>query len=241
MEEFNKEEFAKREDVINVLLNDHQTGHSEFQDDYFITGKSGGNTIYGQYKQALRELYKRMRGLNQSLFDREKLEVEIEEQEWISKNDPDQFKRRYADIELRRKKASLEESDRVIFDTERELERFYAQAVALKVKLGLLTPELRNEYEKEMWIDKFKEMTAIDLATTGRIGTQTYELLTSLPSELKHDAYLMLKEPDKIIGEFENKKELITSKEIKTIQGELKMPDFKQLSFDEMIKKIDNE
>ena len=65
---------------LRELLDDHQTGHSEFQDDYLITWRHGG-TIYGQYKQALRELYRRFRGLRELSCDREKLQIEIRQAE----------------------------------------------------------------------------------------------------------------------------------------------------------------
>ena len=50
---------------LDDLFADHQGSHSNFQMDNFITIRSGG-TAYGQYKQSLRELHKRWRGLKES-------------------------------------------------------------------------------------------------------------------------------------------------------------------------------
>ena len=61
---------------LQDLLQDHQLFHSQFQQDYFITLKAGG-TLYGQYKQALRELYKRFRGLRETICDKRIAEIKI--------------------------------------------------------------------------------------------------------------------------------------------------------------------
>ena len=66
---------------LDILLKDHQTGMSDFQDDYLVTAKSGG-TAYGQYKQALRETYRRFRGLRELIYGdrgRKMLDIEIDE------------------------------------------------------------------------------------------------------------------------------------------------------------------
>jgi len=63
---------------LKNLLDDHQTGMSQFQDDYFVTTRAGG-TLYGQYKQSLRELYKRFRGLRELTCNQERLSIDIEE------------------------------------------------------------------------------------------------------------------------------------------------------------------
>ena len=66
---------------LKELLQDHQTGMSDFQDDYLVTARAGG-TVYGQYKQSLRELYKRFRGLRELVYGeggQKLLDIEIEE------------------------------------------------------------------------------------------------------------------------------------------------------------------
>lgn len=63
---------------LRALLKDHQDGHSDFQADYFITLRAGG-TPYGCYKQALRELSKRCRGLRELHIQRKLLLLEITE------------------------------------------------------------------------------------------------------------------------------------------------------------------
>ena len=170
---------------LKDLLTDHQTGHSEFQDDYLITIKAGGITDYGQYKQALRELYRRVRGLRELSCDYEKLKIEVNRESHRSQTDKDPFERRLAKVEHKRKTMQLEEAQRAIRDTKRELSRFYEQACELKEKIGDLTPEKRAKLDRDMWYYRLKEMLAVDLIATGRIGRSTLEFLTVVPTDMK--------------------------------------------------------
>ncbi|MBU1066960.1 hypothetical protein KKE60_04200 [Patescibacteria group bacterium] len=170
--------------TLNELLADHQTGHSEFQDDNFITIRAGGTT-YGQYKQALRELYRRIRGLRELTCDREKLGVEIKRATSIVVSSKDPFDGQLAEIETRRKTMQLEEADRVIENTRREAIRFYQQACALKDELGDLTPKMRVQLEHELWMHKAREKIAIDFMTVGKMTTGTIEMVCSMPANLK--------------------------------------------------------
>lgn len=65
---------------VDDLLADHHYLHWSTQLDHFITVRAGG-TPYGMYKQALRELDKRERGLNGMYADRDRLLVDLEELE----------------------------------------------------------------------------------------------------------------------------------------------------------------
>lgn len=161
---------------LKVLLADHQTGHSEFQDDYLITTRAGGTT-YGCYKQSLRELYKRLRGLRELTCDRDILKIEIGEL-----NSSDKAKDK---VEYRRKTMQMEEADRVIRDTEREFVRFYQQALFLKEKIGELTEEKRAKLDREMWAFKLKEMAALDYQTSIRLSQNTLTFLMSLPKSMR--------------------------------------------------------
>ena len=139
---------------LNDLLADHQLYHSEFQQDYLITARAGGTT-YGQYKQALRELFKRKRGLEELYSERELLIIDIEELEaTTSDNEFDQGRN---DVKFKQKRGHLYDMDKNVADTEREFKRFYQQAVALKGVIGELTEERRRELDEDMWRYKIKE------------------------------------------------------------------------------------
>ena len=163
---------------LKTLLDDHQTGMSEFQDDFLVTVRAGG-TEYGCYKQALRELYKRFRGLRESICDRDILKIEINQ---LDKSDGEELKDK---VEHRRKTMQMEECDRSIKDTQREFVRFYQQAIYLKEKIGELTDEKRKKLDMEMWEHKIKEMAVVDYNTRGVLSENTLTFVHACPKEMK--------------------------------------------------------
>jgi len=164
--------------TLQELFKDHQLYHSELQQDYFITTKAGG-TPYGMYKQSLRELHKRYRGLKQLYAEKELLQIDIDE--LAVKKSRDKFERRRVKINHAQKIMSMEEMDLNIQETEREFKRFYMQATALKRQIGELTPEKQNKLDADMWEYKFKEQIAIDFICNGRIQHNTLENIMCLP------------------------------------------------------------
>jgi len=219
---------------LKELLDDHQTGMSDFQDDYLVTVRAGG-TLYGQYKQALRELYKRFRGLREVTCDKEKLEVEIEEQEFIKDNDTDKFKKKYAAIEYKRKVMQLEESERSFSDTEREFSRFFKQASFLKKQIGELTDEKRALLDRDMWMYKIKEMICIDWISQGRLGNNTFEFLNACPANMKNDLLEKMKEKEELLDWYETKEEYLLPDKY------LDVPEvnFLELSLPDLVNKIE--
>ena len=197
--------------MIKELLKDYQSGMSEFQENNFVINMSS-NTVYGRYHQTLRETYKRLRGLREHQCDLEKLEIEIEEQEFLSKEEG--FKGRYAAVELNRKIMQKEELERAISDIQKELDNLYKRAVEFKNILGELTQEKRDQLEKEMWIDKIKKLVVIDRVSTGRIHKNTYEMILSLPLEMRKVVFLEIQNVDKLIESYK------THEDPKLISGE---------------------
>lgn len=162
--------------MIQELLADHQLYHSELQMDSFITMRSGG-TQYGMYKQALRELFKRYRGLKEQYPARELLLLDIADLETTRDT--------REKVELAKKRMSLDDCNRGIRDTEREFRHFLGQAQALKEVIGELTPERRNELDIEMWIFKAKESAAIDYITNRGLSKGTIELIQYMPPKIR--------------------------------------------------------
>ena len=189
-----------------MLLDDHQTGMSQFQDDYLVTVRAGG-TLYGQYKQALRELYKRFRGLRELTSNNARLQIDIEELELQIKNSDDSFYARRKQIDYKEKIMLMEESQRVIKDTKREFTRFYQQAAYLKGKIGDLTDEKRHQLDMEMWEFKIKEMAVIDWVTSGRIRNNTFEFLHSCPKAMKLKLAASIQSQDELIEWYDSKEE----------------------------------
>ena len=187
---------------LKELFNDHQIYHSKFQQDYFITVKSGG-TLYGQYKQALRELYSRYNGIKNGMFGLEKHFVDIEEQKYIAETSNNIFKKKRAEIETRELESNLETTHKSLEDQKREFTRFYQQACWYKEQLGELTDEKRDKLDKEMWIYKIKEMIALDFACGSSLQRATYGIIASLPKGMKQLVLKELKNPLQVVEWYE--------------------------------------
>lgn len=199
---------------LERLLNDHQTGMSDFQDDYFVTARAGGTT-YGQYKQSLRELYKRFRGLRELVYGengQKFMDLKIRKLENDLKNDElDEFEREELELKLKHKYLIYEENERAINDTYREFMRFYQQAETLKERVGELTPERRRELEKDMWKYRVKEMAAIDYLQMGRLKNTTIEFLSCMPEEDRPELYELVFNPEgnqELINEYVHRKDV---------------------------------
>lgn len=186
---------------LKKLLDDHQIYHSDFQMDNFITIRSG-ETQYGQYKQALRELFKRYRGLKELCVAREFLQIDIDELN--EKHNDNDFEIRRTNINLTKHRMDMEDLEKNIEHTEREFKRFYAQANSLKKAIGNLTPEKRNQLDQEMWLHKLKSMVAIDYLTKGRIGENAIAFIMSLSNDLRKPLLTEIKNHDELIAWFEN-------------------------------------
>jgi hypothetical protein len=169
--------------MLDLILNDHRHFHSDWQCDYAITVKAGG-TLYGCYRQAVRELHKRWRGLRESYKLRALAQIDLEEAE--EKTD------RRAMINAADLRLSLLEAVGVIRDTEREFLRFYGQAVALRRSLGLedsepMPDDMRERLDVEMWAHHLRTMAAVDFMTCSRLQKGTVELLQACPPDMRRD------------------------------------------------------
>ena len=191
--------------MLKKLFEDHQLYHSEFQQDYFITVRGGG-TEYGMYKQALRELHKRYRGLKELYSEKELIQVDIDE--LAERKVKDKYEKRRNEIKHAQKIMAMEDMDKNIEDTEREFKRFYQQAISLKEKIGDLTDIKRNALDKDMWIYKAKEMAAIDFVTSGRITKGTYELISAMPKEMRKDVLVQITNHNELLNWYENKEDV---------------------------------
>lgn len=175
---------------LSDLFADHQEFHSDLQMDSFITLRSGG-TLYGCFKQSLRELTTRKLALIQRYASRDRLSLDIQElQTDASRTCADATSRRNA-IDLWEKSLMLVECDRVIDDTEREFIRFYQQAASIREALAAqgvafpLDSETRDRLDCEMWEHQLKCMAAIDFLTCDRLQKNTAELLSSMPPAMR--------------------------------------------------------
>jgi hypothetical protein len=194
------------------LIKDFDKYHSEFQQDNFIIGSSSG-TIYGKYKQSLRELESRVNTLKNSIFDFEnkKLDLEklnldvennklslksmkseLEENNFGSDLDKSLFVNSIKALEIDLKRLdmlknrliiSLWDMENNILEIKKELIRFYEHAITYKKELGELSEDKKRQLEKEFWVDKAMNMASIDLIMTNSLQKPTYEMILSFPRE----------------------------------------------------------
>lgn len=169
---------------LSDLMADHQEFHSDLQMDSFITGRNGG-TLYGCYKQALREVATRITALRERYFGIELLHAEIDEhQEKGTRVDL---------IKAKHKQSCIPQVEHTLLHTEREFLRFVGQALALREVMqhqGIefpLSAETRHRLDCEMWVHQLKCRAAIAAMTGGRVDNSTIELIQSLPANIRKE------------------------------------------------------
>ena len=160
------------------LMKDYEPGMSDFQDDHFVTKRSGG-TLYGQYKQALREIGSRIPTLRSSYYDREEILLDIEDLEKCEEKDA-----RYH-ISMGRLKGRLLDCEIMLKQTCKDFKRFLTHAYRLKEQLGDITPERKYQLESELWEYRVREQMAIQYASEGRLLNTTLEIISALPQDIK--------------------------------------------------------
>jgi hypothetical protein len=207
---------------LKELFEDYTGGMTQFQDDYFVTTKSGG-TVYGQYKQALRELYTRFRSLRDMIFNYEEMIIDIEEiQEQMKSDTLGKFDKRRKEIELQKKILGFDDLKRSLKELKREFIRFYQQAVFLRELIvkqhGELTDSKMHELDKDMWIYKLKEMAAINYVAQGRISSSTYEIMQSLPPQMRMEAARAISDPKNLVEWYENNSMVLIPDDLSHIQ-----------------------
>ena len=156
--------------------------------DSFITLRSGG-TLYGCYKQALRELSTRWLALIQRRANLARVRLGIESLE--NSDRIDRFQARLDAIDLEEKRLMLAECVRVLGDNEREFDRFRLQAEAIREMLAAegvqfpLDAPTRDRLDRDMWEHQLKARCAVEIYTNGNITGTTMELIQCLPVSIK--------------------------------------------------------
>lgn len=169
---------------LMTLLADHELFHSEFQIRNLIVARTGG-TIYGAYKQTIRELWNRLSGIGAELaalgFDQSQTTKESTQNN-VCKGAPH--------LE------TLIQKTPILKDTIRETAILYGLASWLKSQLGELNRRAQQQLEAELWIYRVKCGIAVDFITIGRLSQPTVELLHALPMELRREILEILNCPE---------------------------------------------
>jgi len=182
---------------LDELFSDLNTQHDEVQCDAFITG---GRCRWHQYRQALRELYKRVRGLRSLYIARERNRAEIEILHAEMNGMQDGPEKRLKQLDVLEKSGFQEEADRSIRYTEREFNRFLAQVLVFRKEFGNLTEEEKRQRDLEGWAEEMRLKAAIDLAANGRISLNVIRNVIGLPAALRKQLTNEFKQPKRLLA-----------------------------------------
>jgi hypothetical protein len=165
---------------LDTLFADYNPNHSEYQIKNYIIGLNG-RTQYGQYKQALRELYPRYLNIKKNIAHIANLEVELDE--WGQKQRPDEGSKRYKLLQAEKvlKQSLIVEAKNRLTTQLHEFKQFYSIATQIKSEIGTLTPEMINALEADYWETTFKEKIALEILAQGRPSKGTLETILAMP------------------------------------------------------------
>lgn len=158
--------------IIEQLLEDWNPKHTEFQCDHFITEKNG-ITIWGMYRQALREFCSRLNTVRDAIADIALLDLDIEELR--EKNG------RRSEIELWRETNRSQLLKKKLRRSLDELKRFFVQAKTLRRQLS--NPN-DPRHEEEFWFYKIRLEAGYRALSGQRIGSDLYQSAKALPKKI---------------------------------------------------------
>jgi hypothetical protein len=166
------------------LLTDHELFHSEFQIRNLIVCRAGG-TVFGAYKQAVRELWSRLTGIAS----------ELERIESLGGLDAVGNSAIKGVAPFHLQIGSSNQIINSIRDTLRETVILYNLASTLRDLLGDLNPEKKAMLEEELWLHRVKSAIAVDFISIGGISAPTVELLHALPIKIRQPVLDLLLSP----------------------------------------------
>lgn len=182
-------------ETLKKLVADHRKYHSYPQIETMIVGR-GGKTRWGQYRQAVRELYSRFRRLQELMLDREEkiLDLEDAELELTNCNLNGRDTRR-TDIEIERARVALDCIALTLKEVKREFDAFFDLAQQLKKEVGEPTPAEVKELDREHLIVSVKMRACLDILTINNLSAGTIERLSALTGEERLAVLNFVKDP----------------------------------------------
>tara|TARA_Y100001951_G_C11283957_1_gene267345 strand:+ start:819 stop:1475 length:657 start_codon:yes stop_codon:yes gene_type:complete len=172
---------------ISELLKDCSSGHDDTQISSFMIIKNGG-TIWGCYKQALKELAARISTLRASWINIQKLKRRLTIEE-------DDLENLSLELELGGVCAHAE-------TVKREAAKIYSIASFFKDQIGDLTPEKTKKLDQELWLHRVKVHAVQDILDQARLSSSTRSMIQSLPKALKAKLHESLSDPEKLVEWF---------------------------------------
>ena len=163
------------------VLMDYEPFHSSFQIRQFIVFRTGV-TLYGAYKQVVREIWARLNGLYGTLGD---LRLAKPRFALSPPSSPTSWQSKSQDVPP----VGFAEFEQFVAlkDTCRELTILLAYATTIRRRLGNLSRHRVWELEADYWVCRTKLTVARDIIHGGRLGPDTIELVHSMPGRYREE------------------------------------------------------
>jgi hypothetical protein len=168
-----------QENEILDVLSEHNFGMSDYQIQNYVIKSQVTN--YRQIKQSLIELNARRDAILQIEVDQKRRKIEKKKIKYDLENSKDQFKKELLEIDLEEVEKDLEYAEK----------RFLIQKKEYQLFLDLITSQFETkeqleeyitnpEEERKYWIARMGKQAAIDLLSTGRIGTGNMDSISMM-------------------------------------------------------------
>lgn len=171
--------------ALEHLLGDLRLYHDKTQLRCFVLSAEGHGTVWGIYRQCLRELDSRRTTLQGRRRDFAKAEIELKHSQscarrwaWTAKG---RRARDLAAVEVDMYRQAVGDLAFQISETTRELHLFIEVGQSCKEVLGTINDERRDELDQQFWETKFARQAELSLATTGKIDGGIVNLAIQLP------------------------------------------------------------
>ena len=140
------------------IFEDLTQRHSKFQIENFVLGQEQGSTVWGKYKQALRELNQRINNLNNIQYKIKKRELSIRKLDRNLANCKDDIDYEELELDIEQEKRQLKILMREEQDIIQEGNVLTQAFIRLKKEVDslLASGKSKEEMEKEFWIEKLK-------------------------------------------------------------------------------------
>lgn len=183
---------TEHKELIHYAMN-RETRTAKFKMKHFIGDAQ--ITPFAKLRQFLVELREREEFVTTMTYDIRKLEVELKIAKKKYEEEIDELQKELLAIEVDRKERGILVSKKRLDDIYKERQDFLAlidefnSSEEGKLPDGRLImevlgdPEIEEYFEKQLWTERLAKQSAIDIATTGRIGHGNLEAVTQLGPE----------------------------------------------------------
>lgn len=170
------------ESEILKILNENNFGMSDYQIQNYVVKSQVTN--YKQVKQSLIELNARRDSLLQTEIDQRRRKIKKEKIKQQIKKEKDQFEKQLLEIDLEEVEKDLEYVEKRILIQRKEYELFLNNITSQFESKEQLEEYINNpEEERKYWIARMGKQSALDLLSTGRIGTGNMDSIAMMCEE----------------------------------------------------------